>query len=147
MSRVGNGSRTNGKTALDGVRQIHAGLGEAVGFGQFTLCSDHLGQQGAELVEQAVALHLQQFVPVAGLLDPSLELDELASGRLDVERHASSPRSGAVLRVVLRDEFLVKTDEVLRVDAGHQFPAKVEGLGDGPVLVTTLAQEAVLEDG
>ena len=77
---------------------------------------------------------------VSGLLDPSLELDELASGRLDVERHASSPRSGAVFWVVLRDEFLVKADEVLRVDAGHEFPAKVEGFGDGTVLVTALSQ-------
>ena len=48
--------------------------------------------------------------------------------------------------MVLRDEFLVKTDEVLRVDARHEFPAEVKRLGNGAVLVAALAQEAVFKD-
>ena len=46
-----------------------------------------------EFVEQPVPLHLQQLVTVLGLLNSSLEFDELAAGWFDVECHSSFPSS------------------------------------------------------
>src|SRR6056300_577222 len=55
-------------------------------------------------------------------------------------------RSLPVFGVVLADEFLVKTDKVLCVNAGHEFPTEVECLFDGSVFVAGLSKELVLKD-
>ena len=72
-------------------------------------------------MEQTVPLHLQQLVPVFGLLDAPLEFNQLTSGWLDVECHVLrlqfvSASSSLVVWVVLVNPLLVETDEVLGVD-------------------------------
>ena len=72
-------------------------------------------------MEQTVPLHLQQLVPVLGLLNAPLELNQLTSGWLDVECHVlclqfASARSSLVIWVVLVNPLLVETNEVLGVD-------------------------------
>ena len=72
-------------------------------------------------MEQTVPLHLQQLVPVFGLLNAPLEFNQLTSGWLDVECHVLClqiclPSSSLVVRVVLVDPLLVKSYEVLGVD-------------------------------
>lgn len=72
-------------------------------------------------MEQTVPLHLQQLVPILGLLDAPLEFDQLTSGWLDVECHVLclqfvSARSSLVIWVVLVDPLLVETNKVLGVD-------------------------------
>ena len=87
MRAVGDGSRSYSKPTFDGVCKIDALLGQAEGFGNLTLRFNHFGEKLSELMEQTVALHLEKFVTVLGLLDATLEFNQLASGWFDVKRH------------------------------------------------------------
>ena len=72
-------------------------------------------------MEQTVPLHLQQLVPVSGLLNAPLEFNQLTPGWFDVECHVCRLQVGLagsslVVWMVLVNPLLVKTDKVLCVD-------------------------------
>ena len=48
--------------------------------------------------------------------------------------------------MVLLDELLIESDEVLCIDIRHEFPTKIQSLVNGSVFIPVLPQELVLED-
>ena len=67
-------------------------------------------------MEETITLHLEEFVTVLGLLDATLEFDQLASGWFDVKRHGFTSDSSLLVRMVLLNPLLVKTDEIFGVN-------------------------------
>src|SRR5208337_411741 len=54
--------------------------------------------------------------------------------------------SGLELRVVLGDQLAVDTGQLLYRERGEEFPAEVQGVLDGAVLIVALPDKAVLEE-
>ena len=105
-------------------------------------------------MKESVSLHFEEFVTILSLLDASLEVDQFTSSWFDIQSQNitskfflfASNSLFLLFRMILLDEFLVKSDEILCVDAGHEIPTEIQSLIDGSIFIPILPQELILED-